>query len=156
MARFGLRALLIAVVALPQPLPVARRAAAGAEALAPIAVVANVDVPAERLDEEEVRRVFLLRRRFWSNGSRVHPVNLPATAPVREQFSRSILGRSPRDLADYFNDLYFHGTPPPPVLESERAVLLYVERTRGAVGYVSLAALGAGRAVGVKVLFTTE
>ena len=39
-------------------------------------------------------------------------------------------------MAGYWNERYFHGTRPPPSLASEQAVLLYVARTRGGVGYV--------------------
>ncbi|HET7231899.1 MAG TPA: hypothetical protein VFJ16_17940, partial [Longimicrobium sp.] len=107
---------------------------------------AHAGVAAARLDRAEVRRIYLLRRRFWGDGTRVVPVNLPAASPVRDAFSRAALGRPARDLADYWNDLYFHGTAPPPVVPSERAALLYVARTRGAVGYVTRATYEAARA----------
>jgi hypothetical protein len=121
-----------------------------------MAVVGHPAVPDARLDAGEVRRIYLLRRRFWRDGSPVHPVNLPAASPARVAFSRTVLGRTPRQLGDYFNDLYFHGTRPPPVLDSERAVLLYVARVRGAVGYVSAAALATPEAGGVKVLLSLD
>ncbi|HET9983756.1 MAG TPA: hypothetical protein VFQ38_09215 [Longimicrobiales bacterium] len=107
----------------------------------PLAVVANAAVPDRALSPAQVRRIFLARQRFWADGSPVEPVNLPATSPVRDTFSRAILGRPPRDLVEFWNDLYFHGIQPPPVVDSERAVLLYVARTPGAVGYVSESAL---------------
>ncbi|MEJ2679399.1 MAG: hypothetical protein P8174_10045 [Gemmatimonadota bacterium] len=56
---------------------------------------------------------------------------------MRDAFSRAILGRAPRDMTEFWNDAYFHGIQPPPVLDSQRAVLLYVARTPGAVGYVA-------------------
>ena len=104
-----------------------------------IAIIANGDVAVDSLDIATVRRIYLARQQTWHNGKRVHPVNLPASSELRSAFSRRVLERSARSLAAYWNDLYFHGTQPPPVLESERAVLLYVQRTSGALGYVSLA-----------------
>ena len=87
-------------------------------------------------------------------------MNLPAASPVRDAFSRAMLGRSARDLADYWNDLYFHGTAPPPVVPSERAALLFVARTRGAVAYVTRDAWDAAQAgpdaPAVKVLLEIE
>jgi hypothetical protein len=109
-------------------------------------LVANAAVSAETWDREEARRVWLLRRRFWRDGTRIVPVNLPASSPLRDAFSRAVLGRPARDLSAYWNDLWFHGTAPPAVLPSERAVLLFVARTRGAVGYVSQAALASAAA----------
>jgi len=115
-------------------------ARAEADSLGVAVLVHEPGVP-DSLTQSEVRRVFLLRQRFWPDGSPVAPVNLPASSPIRETFSNLILGQSTRDLAEYWKDLYFHGTQPPPVLDSEQAVLLYVSRTRGGIGYVSSAFL---------------
>lgn len=101
-----------------------------------VAVVVNADVPGDSLTTGTVRRIYLRRQRFWRDGTLVAPVNLPATSPVRDAFSLAVLGRSPRDMVEFWNDAYFHGIQPPPVLDSQRAVLLYVARTPGAVGYV--------------------
>lgn len=116
----------------------AAQAPARAESPAPsVVVIVNATVPARALTRAEVRRIFLLRERFWSDGRSLAPVNGPAGSPLRESFSRAVLGGPTRSFATYWNDLYFHGTSPPPTLESEQAVLLYVGRTAGAIGYVS-------------------
>lgn len=106
-----------------------------------IAVIVHPDVARTTMGMAEVRRIFLRREQFWPDQRRVEPVNLPASSAVRDAFSRRVLGRAPRDLAAYWNDLYFHGTAPPAVLDSERATLLFVARTPGAIGYVRLASL---------------
>jgi hypothetical protein len=108
-----------------------------------IVVIVNAAVPAARLTRADVRRLFLLRERFWPDGERVAPVNAPAGSPLRERFSRAVLGGTSRSFSTYWNDLYFHGTPPPPTLASEQAVLLYVGRTAGAIGYLSEGAAAA-------------
>ncbi len=120
---------------------------------AAIIVIANADVDPGRdsITPAELRRIFMLRKRFWADGRRIAPVNLPAADSLRRAFSRAVLGQSPRDLADYWNDLYFHGVEPPPVMESQQAVELYVARTPGAVGYVSPASYDPALA-GVQVL----
>ena len=102
-----------------------------------VCVLANLngDVPVP--DLETVRRVFLLRQRFWPDGSAAHPVNLPASSELREAFSVAAFGQAVRDMAAYWIERYFHGTRPPPTLASEAAVLLFLERTPGGVGYVS-------------------
>ena len=154
MARLAVGALL--AFALRLGAPGAPAGAAEAASAAPYVVVAHPGVAETRLGAGEVRRIFMLRRRFWRDGTPIHPVNLPAASPTRLAFSRAVLGGSPRDLTAYFNDLYFHGTRPPPVLESERAVLLYVARVPGAVGYAPAALLAAPEAAGVKVLLTFQ
>lgn len=124
----------------------ARAAQAAADS---IVVIVHPDVPATRITVAEARRIFLRRSSFWSDRRRIEPVNLPATSPVRDTFSRRVLGRAPAELAAYWNDRYFHGTSPPPVLESEQAMLLYVARTPGAIGYVRASAVSAGATVRV-------
>jgi ABC-type phosphate transport system substrate-binding protein len=149
MVRLGIGALLILIVAGVSP--------AAGQATDSIAVIANRGVPEATADAAEVRRIFLMRQRFWAGGRPIAPVNLPATSAVREDFSRLILGSTPQQLADYWNDLYFHGTQPPPVLRSEAAIVLYVARTPGAVGYVSQHALAdAEGRYGVKVLLVVS
>jgi hypothetical protein len=153
--RHLLSATLLALLALAAP---PRPAAAQRAEAAPeddIVVVANPAVPVSSLSTSDARRVFLMRTRFWPHGERVAPVNLPAASPVRQRFSVALLGRTVRELGEYWNDLYFHGTEPPRVLDSERAVLLYVARTPGAIGYVRGATLrAAAERDRVKVLLT--
>ena len=122
--------------------------------MAPGAITVVVhETVTERLTVEDVRRIFLLRRRFWHDGSRIFPVNQDAATPVRSLFSRRVLGGRTRDFAAYWNDLYFHGTVPPPTAASDEAVLLYVARTDGAIGYVSTDAV-ATPPRGVRVVLT--
>lgn len=103
-----------------------------------VAVLVHGEGEGSEMEAMEIRRIFLLRQRYWGDGLPVAPVNLPAASLVRNEFSQLALGQSTRDLAEYWKDLYFHGTQPPPVLDSEEAVVLYVARTAGAIGYVSL------------------
>jgi hypothetical protein len=117
-----------------------------------VAIIVHGEGEGGELEASEIRRIFLLRQRYWKDGTAVAPVNLPAASLLRDQFSHLVLGQSARDLAEYWKDLYFHGTQPPPVLDSEEAVALYVSRTAGAIGYVSLDFLrNAPIPVGVRV-----
>jgi hypothetical protein len=112
-----------------------------------VCVVANLPGDPPDADLDLVRRIFQLRQRFWPDGTPARPVNLPAASPVREQFSLAVFGETVKDMAPYWNERYFHGTKPPQSLASEQAVLLYVARTKGGVGYVredSVAALPEG------------
>lgn len=105
-------------------------------------------------DANAVRRVFLARQRFWRAGIVARPVNQRAQSPLREAFSRAVLGGRVQDFAGYWNDQYFHGTAPPPTLASDEAVLRYVTRTPGAIGYVTLdAARAAGDTVRIVLVF---
>lgn len=85
-----------------------------------------------------VAGIFARKRQLWHDRSAILPVNLPASHPLRRNFSRWVFGRTPEEMQDYWNDQYFHGVIPPPVLASEEAVLRFVSSTPGAVGYVSV------------------
>ena len=64
--------------------------------------------------------------------------NLPATSPVRETFSKRVLGRAPQDLASYWDRRYFDGIRPPLVLQTAEAVCAYVGVEPNAIGYLPL------------------
>lgn len=90
------------------------------------------------LKKEDLALVFKRKKLFWNDGSKMQPVNLPASNPLRRAFSQAVLGATPEELEQYWNDRYFHGVSPPFVLGSEEAVLRFVAETPGAVGYISL------------------
>ena len=103
----------------------------------PFAVIAAAGATEHRLSPESVALIFRRKQNYWENGTRIQPVNLPPTHPLRRAFSLSILGHLPEDLEDYWREMYFHGVLPPHVLASEEAVILFVRSTPGAIGYVS-------------------
>jgi ABC-type phosphate transport system substrate-binding protein len=90
-----------------------------------------------RLSRDELALIYKLKKRFWDDGEHIHPVNLSAGHPLRRAFSAQVLGRSPEELEGYWRDQYFHGVLPPYVLASEEAVIRFVARTPGAIGYIS-------------------
>lgn len=101
-----------------------------------IAVIIHRDAAQTTITQEKVKRIFLRKKLFWEDGKRVIPVNLPVDHALRQNFSRTILGKSPEDLNEYWNCQYFHGISPPYVLASEAAVLQFVATTPGAIGYI--------------------
>lgn len=90
-----------------------------------------------QVDRQELALIFKRRKRFWPDGTRAAPVNLPASHPLRRAFSRAVLGSTPEQLDDYWRDQYFHGELPPYVAGSEEAAIRFVAATPGAIGYVS-------------------
>ncbi len=105
-----------------------------------VVVMAAAAAPA-RLSREQVALIFKSKRRFWDDGSRILPINLPATHAVRRGFTLQIYNRGPDELEDYWRDQYFHGVLPPFVLGSEEAVIRLVASTPGAIGYISVCSL---------------
>jgi hypothetical protein len=103
----------------------------------PFAVIAAAKSPEQRLSRESVSLMFRRKQNYWEDGTRIQPVNLPASNALRQAFSQCIFGRKPESMEDYWREMYFHGALPPHVLASEEAVVLFVLSTPGAIGYVS-------------------
>ncbi len=99
-------------------------------------IIANMNVPVDAMELEELNRIFMLKRQVWPDGSPVVPVNREASSPARLQFTEKVLGRSMRSLANYWNQMQFKGFMPPVVQESDAAMAAFVKNVDGAIGYV--------------------
>jgi ABC-type phosphate transport system substrate-binding protein len=104
----------------------------------PFAVITAPGVMEHHPTRESISLIYKRKQKYWENGTRIQPVNLPTTHPLRRAFSQTILGQAPEALEDYWREMYFHGVLPPYVLASEEAVILFVSTTPGAIGYVSV------------------
>jgi len=112
---------------------------ASAEETRPLAVIVSSNPETaviQQLSPRDLGAIYWKRKQYWQGGTRIRPVNLHAEHPLRIHFSKVVLGSLPNEQADYWNGLYFHGTTPPYSVQSEEAVLRYVNLTKGAVGYV--------------------
>lgn len=101
------------------------------------AVIAAPGVAERHLTRETLSLIFRRKQNFWDSGSRIQAVNLPLAHPLRHVFSQTIIGQAPEAMEDYWREMYFHGILPPHVLASEEAVILFVNSTPGAIGYIS-------------------
>ena len=101
-------------------------------------VIANrsVDVPTP-VSLEEIAAIYLLRITVWPDGTHIVPVNREATSLVREEFTAKILQEDNAALAAYWNEMHFMGKEPPVVQQSDQAVLAFVRKVPGAIGYIS-------------------
>jgi ABC-type phosphate transport system substrate-binding protein len=104
-------------------------------------VIVNAKHPAKELEKKVVADAFLKKRTLWGDNTAILPVDQKKSSAIRAQFTRRILERSPASVRTYWNQLIFSGRGvPPPELESDAAIVAYVARHRGAIGYVSATA----------------
>jgi ABC-type phosphate transport system substrate-binding protein len=97
--------------------------------------------PLTSLSQDFVTDVFLKRVTRWHDGETAHPVDQRADSGVRKLFSEGVLRRSVAAIKRYWQQRIFSGRElPPPELDSDEAVVAYVLKHRGAIGYVSAAA----------------
>ena len=83
-----------------------------------------------------LRDIYLKKTFLDQQGHAYIPVNLPPNNTLRRAFSRSVIEMSESRLQDYWNRQYFQGVSPPYVLGSQAAVVEFVAKTPGAIGYV--------------------
>ncbi len=103
-----------------------------------VRVIVNAKNPATKLSRQFVADAFLKKRTRWSNESAIQPVDLGQKHEVRAKFSRVVLGRDVGAVRRYWAQLVFSGRGvPPPEVADEDAVVAYVAKNPGAVGYVS-------------------
>jgi ABC-type phosphate transport system substrate-binding protein len=101
-------------------------------------VIVNRANPAEQLAAQDVARLFLKTTRRWESGTQAQPVDQTLNSPVRQQFTREVLGQTPGQLQEYWLRQTFSGREvPPPVRPTDTAVVEFVRGTEGAIGYVS-------------------
>jgi ABC-type phosphate transport system substrate-binding protein len=90
------------------------------------------------LDDGFVADAFLKKVVRWPNGEAIRPVDLPSNSSIRQRFVEGVLGRSLSAVRSYWQQQIFSGRNiPPPELDSDAAVIAYVNKYRGAIGYVS-------------------
>lgn len=102
-----------------------------------IAVIVPETPPSIPFDLLTLRDIFLKRISIDRRGHGIIPLNLPPDHRLRTAFSVALLGETPRDLQNYWNQRYFHGVSPPYVVNSEEAMVRFVAKTPGAIGYVA-------------------
>ncbi|MEL6760219.1 MAG: phosphate ABC transporter substrate-binding protein [Myxococcota bacterium] len=101
-------------------------------------VVAHPEVSQDSIDKDALGRLFLKKTTKWPDGTRARPVDQPRAAAVRELFCRRVFGKSAQAVASFWRQSIFSGGGiPPPTAKNDSAVIDFVAKTAGAVGYVS-------------------
>jgi len=105
-----------------------------------LVVIVNKTNPVKTLTVLELRRIFMKQTRMWPHAESIVPVDWDATSPHREAFSRLVLGRSVREMGDFWvQQGVTQGQTPPSTQRSSRAILRFVAGVPGAISYVPAA-----------------
>jgi ABC-type phosphate transport system substrate-binding protein len=108
-----------------------------AQAPQPFVVIVNTSNPITSLPVTELQRVFRKQTRMWRHGESMVPVDWDATSEVRQEFTRLVMGRSVREMADFWiQQSITQGLAPPSTQKSTRAILRFVASVPGAISYV--------------------
>jgi ABC-type phosphate transport system substrate-binding protein len=109
-------------------------------------VIVNASVSDRAISRTKLTRIFLKQDTSFPAGQPAAPVDLTASSPIREAFSKAVLGRGAGPVKTYWQQQVFAGrASPPPQKPSDADIVAFVSSTPGAVGYVSAdAAIGDG------------
>lgn len=102
-----------------------------------VIIVAHPAVAIDKINETDLSRIYLLRQTFWADGSPIVALNREANSPTRDLFTSQVLKQTAVALASHWQQMHFKGKTPPLVQESDQAVLVFVQKVPGAIGYVS-------------------
>ncbi len=103
-------------------------------------IVVNRANPVKTLTLVELRRIFMKQSRMWPHAEAMVPVDWDGTSAVPQAFSRQVLNRSVREMAEYWvQQSITQGVTPPSTQRSARAVLRFVASVPGAISYVPVA-----------------
>ena len=127
------RAALIGTLAL---VGLASRALA-TEAEAGFQVIVHPSVAGKTITKAALADIFMGKAQRWADGRDVLPVDLSATSPVREAFSRACLGLPTEGVRLYWMRRISSGAQPPLSRKTDEDVIAYVAGHPGAVGYIA-------------------
>ena len=115
-------------------------------------VIVNPANPVTETERPFLMRAFLKKITRWPDGSLIRPVDQDLESPVRRAFTEDVLGRTVAAVRNGWEQAIFDGRDvPPPELDTDAAVVEYVLRTPGAIGYVSpQAALNGARVLRIE------
>jgi ABC-type phosphate transport system substrate-binding protein len=108
-----------------------------------IIIIIARDAPDFSINRVILRDIYLKKIFLDDNGHPIVPVNLPPENPLRLSLAETLFNKSAQQLQDYWNQRYFQGVAPPHVLSSQEAVVQFVAKTPGAIGYIAACRLDA-------------
>lgn len=100
-------------------------------------VVVSTKNPVTSLTSAELARVYLRKKTQWSNGESITVYERPVKTELRQAFSKTVLGKTPEAMREYWMNLTLtRGLKPPKVLRSAKLVRRYLTRVKGGIGYL--------------------
>jgi len=103
-----------------------------------VIIVAHPALAIDAISESDLSRIYLLRQTFWPDGLPIIALNREANSSTRDLFTSQVLKQTAVALASHWQQMHFKGKTPPLVQESDQAVLVFVQKVPGAIGYVSI------------------
>ncbi len=102
-------------------------------------VIVNDSVSVDHISLKELRSIFTMKKRFWSEGEPISVFVLSDEHPVHKNFCKQRLSIFPRQLETVWYRLVYTGTGKAPIqVKSEAEMQSRVANTPGAIGYIEI------------------
>lgn len=112
-------------------------------------IIVNEANASSGISKSEASDIFLKKKSKWDDGTKIEPVDLAASSPIRAAFSEDVHGRGVGAIRSHWQQAAFSGAGTAPLERgSDADVVAFVKSNPGAVGYISADAATDG----VKVL----
>ena len=79
----------------------------------PITIIANPSLTVSHLSLDEVRDIYLLHDRQWSDSTQIVVINRPSGSEIRSRFEQKILGIAAKKYALHLERLHYQGVTLP-------------------------------------------
>ena len=100
-------------------------------------VIGNRSVPVASLDQKMVRNIYLGKTKLWSNGMKVVFVILDK-GETQDAFLKKYVKKNHSTFTRYWKKKVFTGGGQAPLsFKKERDLVAFVEKTKGAIGFVA-------------------
>jgi ABC-type phosphate transport system substrate-binding protein len=111
---------------------------------AQVAVIVNPKSTTAQMTADQVSAIFLGKTRALPGGGVAQPVDLPASAPERDQFYLKVTGKTASQVKAIWSRLVFSGKGlPPKELGTAADVKRFVATNPNAIGYIEKSAVDA-------------
>lgn len=100
-------------------------------------LIANPSVEVDKIDKDQVRRIFTMYQTNWPDSQPIVVFVLASQHPTHQRFSRETLGLFPYQLDRIWNKLVYSGLGEGPIrVQNETEMMERIKQQSGAIGYV--------------------
>ena len=101
-------------------------------------VIANSSVTDASLTKSQLTDIYTKKTTTWTDGAKIVPVTLSRGSEVQNDFLNKVMGMGVREYTSYWVEAVFTGSgTPPKAFNSETELVEFVEKTPGAIGFIS-------------------
>jgi len=101
-------------------------------------MVVSDQSPLRDISASQVKKIFKLRQRMWSDGMPIQPINMVKENALRNDFSQQILRKRPAQMEVYYLKMALTGRGQPPhTVHDYDELVSFIRKHQGAIGYVN-------------------